>query len=201
MCSVQRHFHSTLYWPFVTLAPHTMQPPLSCCGKWGILEGKPVCRPKEMDPTYLAKTGTALLLLYTSKSAPNAYLKSAFLQFNSLCWRYYYWHPVINNTSFFHHDQSSRGEITVLFRLNGNPLFISSSGNIWRQHVKLSLPVSRSMSSESWMYLSYVSICKKKKEQRKEKLKEREKNSLFQIMSMCTFLPQAFIHNLARKPG
>ena len=41
---------------------------------------------------------------------------------------------------------------------------------------------------------------KKKKEKKKEKLKEREK-ILFQIMSMRTFLPQAFIHNLARKPG
>jgi len=34
-----------------------------------------------------------------------------------------------------------------------------------------------------------------------KKGKKGEKIILFQIMSMCTFLPQAFIHNLARKPG
>ena len=41
-----------------------------------------------------------------------------------------------------------------------------------------------------------------KKEKKKGKRKERgRKKSVFQVMSMCTFLPQAFIHNLARKPG
>lgn len=45
-----------------------------------------------------------------------------------------------------------------------------------------------------------VLICKKEKE-KKEKLKEREQKSVFQIMSMCTFWPQAFTHNFARKPG
>lgn len=40
---------------------------------------------------------------------------------------------------------------------------------------------------------------KRRERKRKENYKQEEEKSVFQVMSMCTFLPQAFIHNLNRE--
>lgn len=74
--------------------------------------------------------------LYESKNTINAYLKIC-----SPLWRHLLL-TVINNTSFFHSDQKVQEvKRTVLFCFSDNPLFISWSENIWRQHTKLTSAV------------------------------------------------------------